>query len=68
MAEKYIVLGRKVKGGIELLAHPDVNPAKQKEILAENHDNAKFSEVQMFRLEPHSRAFHPAPKPGVEAK
>lgn len=61
MAQKYIVRAIRTDNGIELLADETAGFAKQKEILYSNANNAKYLEVQMFSLEPHTRVFRPAP-------
>ena len=58
--QKFIVLGRKPDNSVEMLASPSVEFGKQKDLLHKNTRNEKFEEVQMFMLQPHTRAFHPA--------
>ena len=58
--QKFIVLGRKPDNSVEMLASPSVEFGKQKDVLHKNTRNEKFEEVQMFMLQPHTRAFHPA--------
>ena len=58
--QKFIVLGRKPDNSVEMLASPSVEFGKQKDMLYKNTRNEAFEEVQMFMLQPHTRAFHPA--------
>lgn len=67
MGLKYIVLGRRAGNTDELLADSNVEFGKQKEILHKNSRNEKFEEVQMFMLQPHTRAYHPAATLKMEA-
>jgi hypothetical protein len=60
MGQKYIVLARKADNSVEMLASPSVEFQKQKAALLKNVRNDKFEEVQMFALQPHTRAYHPA--------
>ena len=65
--QKFIVLGRKPDNSVEMLASPSVEFGKQKDVLHKNTRNEKFEEVQMFMLQPHTRAFHPAAAMKMEA-
>lgn len=65
--QKFIVLGRKPDNSVEMLASPSVEFGKQKDVLHKNTRNEKFEEVQMFMLQPHTRAFHPAAELKMEA-
>jgi len=65
--QKFIVLGRKPDKSVEMLASPSVEFGKQKDVLHKNTRNEKFEEVQMFMLQPHTRAFHPAATLKMEA-
>lgn len=65
--QKFIVLGRKPDNSVEMLASPSVEFGKQKDLLHKNTRNEKFEEVQMFMLQPHTRAFHPAAALKMEA-
>jgi hypothetical protein len=61
MALKFIVRAIRQDKSVELLADESVEYGKQKEILHKNADNAEYAELQMFVLEPHTRAFRPTP-------
>ena len=67
MGQKFIVLAHKPDGSVEMLADPSVEFGKMKAVLHKNTRDKKFSEVQMFMLQPHTRAIHPAATLKMEA-
>jgi hypothetical protein len=68
MAQKFIVRAVKPDKSVVLLADETVEFGRQKEILYANANNTDFAAVQMFRLEPHTREFHPIAAAESEAE